>query len=305
MSSPIDLSRLPAPAVVEELDYETILAERKSRLLELTPEDERADVAATLELESEPITKLLEENAYRELHWRQRVNEAAKAVMIAHAQNEDLDNLVANFNVQRLTVEPGDAEAVPPVPPTLEPDDDLRMRGPEAFEGLSVAGPTGAYEFYARSADGRVADARAISPAPCEALITVLSRLGNGEAPQDLLDNVYDALTPEDIRPLGDRVTVQSAAITEYTIQAVLHLYEGHGPEQELILESALARAEKYRNEQRKLGRSIYTDAIEAALHVEGVEHVDLISPADHILFDLTQAGHCTGINVTLGASNG
>ncbi|MCI0508610.1 phage-related baseplate assembly protein [Chromohalobacter marismortui] len=305
MSSPIDLSRLPAPAVVEELDFETIFAERKSRLLELTPEDERADVAATLELESEPLTKLLEENAYRELHWRQRVNEAAKAVMIAHAQNGDLDNLVANFNVQRLTVEPGNTEAVPPVPPTLEPDDDLRMRGPEAFEGLSVAGPTGAYEFYARSADGRVADARAISPAPCEALITVLSRLGNGEAPQDLLDNVYDALTPEDIRPLGDRVTVQSAAITEYTIQAVLHLYEGHGPEQELILESALARAEKYRNEQRKLGRSIYTDAIEAALHVEGVEHVDLISPTAHILFDLTQAGHCTGINVTLGASNG
>ncbi|EPC02415.1 baseplate assembly protein [Litchfieldella anticariensis FP35 = DSM 16096] len=305
MSSPIDLSRLPAPTVVETLDYETILAERKAALVALFPADQQDATAALLELESEPLTKLCEENAYRELHWRQRVNEAAKAVMVAHSKSEDLDNLVANFNVQRLTVDPGDPNAVPPVPPTLEPDEDLRLRGPEAFEGLSVAGPTGAYEFYARSADGRVADARAISPAPCDALITVLSRLGNGEAPQDLLDIVYDALTPEDIRPVGDRVTVQSAAITDYAIQAVLHLYEGHGPEQELILESALARAEKYRNEQRKLGRSIYTDAIEAALHVEGVEHVDLISPADHILFDLTQAGNCTGIDVTLGASNG
>ncbi|HSH26413.1 MAG TPA: baseplate J/gp47 family protein, partial [Wenzhouxiangella sp.] len=133
----------------------------------------------------------------------------------------------------------------------------------------------------------------------------VLSRLGNGEAPQDLLDAVYAALTPEDIRPVGDRVTVQSAAITEYAIQAVLHLHDGRGPEQELILESAQAGADKYRIEQRKLGRSIYTDAIEAALHVEGVKHVELIAPADHILFDLTQAGHCTGIDVTLGASNG
>ncbi|SDK78439.1 Phage-related baseplate assembly protein [Modicisalibacter muralis] len=305
MSSPIDLSRLPAPAIVESLDFETILAERKAALIALYPADEQASITATLELESEPLTKLCQENAYRELHWRQRVNEAAKAVMIAHSGKGDLDNLVANFNVQRLTVDPGDPGAVPPVPPTLEPDDDLRLRGPEAFEGLSVAGPTGAYEFYARSADGRVADVSALSPEPCDALVTVLSRLGNGTASQDLLDIVYDALTPEDIRPVCDRVTVQSAAITEYAIQAVLHLHEGFGPEQELILESALARAEQYRIEQRKLGRSIYTDAIEAKLHVEGVKHVELISPAGHILFDRTQAGHCTGIDVTLGSSNG
>ena len=84
MAGPIDLSQLPSPAVVEELEFETILAERKSRLLELTPEADRADVEATLELESEPITKLLEENAYREITWRQRVNEAARAVMLAY-----------------------------------------------------------------------------------------------------------------------------------------------------------------------------------------------------------------------------
>lgn len=305
MASIIDLSQLPAPDVIETLDYEAILAERKAALVALYPADQQAAITAVLELESEPLTKLCEENAYRELHWRQRVNEAAKAVMIAHAGKGDLDNLVANFNVERLTVDPGDPSAVPPVPPTQEPDDDLRIRGPEAFEGLSVAGPARAYEFYARSADGRVADARAISPEPCDALITVLSRLGNGEAPQDLLDTVYDALTPEDIRPVGDCVTVQSAAITDYAIQAVLHLRAGQGPEQELILETAIARAEKYRADQRKLGRSIYTDAIAGALLVEGVEHVDLISPVDHILFDLTQAGHCTGIDVTLGASDG
>ncbi|SDG60815.1 Phage-related baseplate assembly protein [Onishia taeanensis] len=303
--SVIDLSQLPPPQVVESLDFETILAERKQALLDQYPADKQSEIEATLALESEPLTKLLEENAYREMLWRQRVNEAAQAVMIAHANDEDLDNLVANFNVKRLTVEPGDENAVPPVPPTLEQDSDLRMRGPEAFEGLSVAGPTGAYEFYARSADGRVADVSALSPEPCDALITVLSRLGNGEASQDLLDIVYDALTPEDIRPVCDRVTVQSAAITDYAIQAVLHLDKGYGPERELILESALARAEKYRTEKRKLGRSIYTDAIKSALHVEGVEHVDLISPVEHILFDRTQAGHCTGIDVTLGAGNG
>lgn len=35
----IDLSQLPAPAVVEEPDYETIYNERKAVLLSLYPED--------------------------------------------------------------------------------------------------------------------------------------------------------------------------------------------------------------------------------------------------------------------------
>ncbi|KAB8305384.1 baseplate assembly protein, partial [Rouxiella chamberiensis] len=63
----IDLSQLPAPDVVEVLDYETLLAERKATLVSLYPEDQQAAIARTLTLESEPIVKLLEENAYREV----------------------------------------------------------------------------------------------------------------------------------------------------------------------------------------------------------------------------------------------
>lgn len=77
----IDLNQLPAPDVVEELDFETILAERKATLISLYPEDQQEAVARTLTLESEPLVKLLEENAYRELIWRQRVNEAAELVI--------------------------------------------------------------------------------------------------------------------------------------------------------------------------------------------------------------------------------
>ncbi|TWR32429.1 baseplate assembly protein, partial [Cronobacter sakazakii] len=44
----IDLSQLPAPDVVEELDFETILAERKATLISLYPEEEQDAVARTL-----------------------------------------------------------------------------------------------------------------------------------------------------------------------------------------------------------------------------------------------------------------
>ncbi|EEZ5202831.1 hypothetical protein DB676_000217 [Escherichia coli] len=172
----IDLSQLPAPQIVDVPDFETLLAERKAEFVALHPKDEQEAVMRTLELESEPITKLLQENAYRELLLRQRINEAAQAVMVAYAIGSDLDQLAANYNVKRLTVTPADNDAVPPVAAVMESDEALRLRVPVAFEGLSVAGPTAAYEFHARSADGRVADASATSPAPAEVVLTVLSR---------------------------------------------------------------------------------------------------------------------------------
>ncbi|RYA83742.1 baseplate assembly protein, partial [Enterobacter cloacae complex sp. 743-2DZ2F-22B] len=87
----VDLNQLAAPDVVEVLDYESILSERKATLVSLYPEEQQEAVARTLMLESEPIVKLLQENAYREVIWRQRVNEAARAVMLAYAEDADLD----------------------------------------------------------------------------------------------------------------------------------------------------------------------------------------------------------------------
>lgn len=100
----IDLSQLPAPQIVDVPDFETLLAERKAEFVALHPKDEQEAVIRTLELESEPVTKLLQENAYRELLLRQRINEAAQAVMVAYAMGSDLDQLAANYNVKRLTV---------------------------------------------------------------------------------------------------------------------------------------------------------------------------------------------------------
>lgn len=296
----IDLSRLPPPDVVEPLDFEAILAERKARLLELTPSADRPALEATLALESEPITKLLEETAYRELGLRQRINEAARAVMLAWTRGADLDQLAANFNVERFLLDPGNPAAVPPVPPTFETDDDLRARVQIAFEGLSVAGPRMAYVFHALSADPRVSDVSAVSPAPAEALISVLSREGDGTAPQDLLDQVAAALNDENVRPVADRVTVQSAVIVPYAIDATLHLYPG--PEAEPIIAEAEARLEAYIAAQRRIGRDIRRSAIYAVLHVEGVQRVELADPTEDVVISSSEAAWCAGFNLTLGA---
>jgi len=298
----IDLSQLPAPNVVETLDYETLLAERKATLISLYPADEQASVARVLALESDPLVKLLQENAYREVILRQRINEAAKAVMVAWANGSDLDQLGANNGVTRLVLTPADTSATPPVEAVMERDEDFRARIAAAFEGLSVAGPSGAYEFHARSADGRVADASAISPSPASVTITVLSREGNGAAGSDLLAIVNAALNDEDVRPVADRVTVQSAQIVDYRVDATLYLYPG--PEAEPIRAAAEAKLKAFVNTQARLGRDIRKSALYAALHVEGVQRVELAQPLADVVLDKTQAAFCTGYQITVGGSD-
>lgn len=300
--STIDLSQLPAPLAVEALDYETLLAERKAELIALYPANEQEAITRTLSLESEPLVKLLEENAYRELVLRQRVNEAAQAVMVAYANGSDLDQLGANNNVQRLVITPANPDAIPPVAAVMESDTDFRLRIPQAFEALSVAGPTSAYEAHAHSADGRVADASALSPSPACVTVTVLARAGNGEASPELLDIVSAALNDEDVRPVADRVTVQSATIVDYQIDAVLYIYPG--PEAEPVRVAAEARMSAYIGTQRRLGRDIRTSAIYAALHVEGVQRVELNAPLADVVLDSTKAAYCTSAVLTVGGTD-
>lgn len=298
----VDLSQLPVPDVVEVLDYETILAERKATLISLYPEDQQEAITRTLALESEPIVKLLQENAYREVIWRQRVNEAALAVTLAYSAGNDLDVVVGNNNTERLTITPEDTTTIPPTPAVMESDTDLRLRAQQAFEGLSVAGPVGAYEYHGRSADGRVADVSVESPSPACVTITVLSREDDGTASPELLAIVDKALNAEDVRPVADRVTVQSAEIVPYQIDATLYVYPG--PESEPIRQASEQKLQSYISAQHRLGRDIRRSAIYAALHVEGVQRVELASPQADIVLTKSQASNCTEYQITIGGSD-
>ncbi|ATD60144.1 baseplate assembly protein [Janthinobacterium svalbardensis] len=298
MSTPIDLTQLPAPSVVEVLEFEAILASRKEHLVSLLPEAQRAAVTALLELESEPATKLLEENAYQETILRNRVNEAGKAVMLAFALDGDLDQLGANVNVARLVITPANPNALPPVAAVMEDNDAYRLRIQEAPDGLSVAGPKASYEFHARSSDGRVKDASATSPAPAHVTVTVLANNDTGIADAALLATVARALNAEEVRPLGDRLTVQAAQVIDYQIEATLFI--GVGPEVPILLDAARANAVHVSQPRRPLGHSIYRSACSAAVHVEGVRKVILTSPAADIELNATQAARCTAIKLNV-----
>lgn len=296
----IDLSQLPAPQIVEQIDFEVILAERKAYMISLWPIEEQAQIAARLEMESEPLTKLLQENAYRETIWRQRVNEASMANLLALAKGPDLDQLAGNFNVQRLVVQEAKPLAMPPVARIMESDDSLRERAQMSWEGLSTAGPRNSYIFHARGADGRVADATAESPTPAVAVVTVQSLLGDGTAPPDLITAVKTYLSDDDRRPVGDRLTVQGAQILRYQVKAKLYLLTS-GPESEPIIAAAEQRLLAYVSQRRRLAMEVSESALHAALFVEGVRKVVLENWVD-IVATKAQAPYCTGVTVTRGA---
>jgi phage-related baseplate assembly protein len=104
------------------------------------------------------------------------------------------------------------------------------------------------------------------------------------------------------VRPVGDRLIVQSASLIDYQIEAVLYLYPG--PEMELSLNEARASLERYVNTQRRLGRDIRRSAIHAALHVSRVQRVELIHPAADVVVQDHEAANCTGFTVAIGGTD-
>lgn len=273
-SNLIDLSNLPAPAVLEVKTYETILAEMKADLLLKLPDYD-------VENKSDPAIKVLEIAAYRETLIRQRVNDAAKAVMLAYAAGTDLDNIAANIRLTRFSG---------------ETDTEFRARIQLAPDGYSVAGPSAAYVFHAINAHADIADATAISPAPGEVLVSVLSKLGNGAASPEILTAVTDALSDKTVRPLTDNVTVQSATIVDYEVVADIYTYSG--PDTSVVIAEATAKANAYKASVRKIGRNPTLSGIYAALHVDGVQRVVLTSPPADVSISDTECSNCTAITI-------
>ena len=67
---------------------------------------------------------------------------------------------------------------------------------------------------------------------------------------------------------------------------------------------AAEARLGAYISAQRRLGRDIRKSAIYAALHVEGVQRVELAAPVADIVLDSTQASYCTDYQIVIGGSD-
>lgn len=292
-SSTVDLSRLPVPAIVDRLDFETIRSAMIADLQARLPDFDAI-------VESDPAMKQIDVFAYRELLLRQTFDDRARQLFVAYATDSNVDQLGALFGVARLEVSP--AAPLTGAPAVMESDAAFRQRIVLAPESYSVAGPASAYVFHALSADATIADASCSSPMPGEVVVTILSALGSGLASTEQIEAVTRVVTDREIRPLTDLVTVRSAELIPYVIEAELTLFGG--PDPTVVLAAAQARVADYVAVSRSLGRDITRSALFAALHAEGVQRAELIAPAADIVVDQTHVAHCAGIDISV-AGNG
>lgn len=271
----INLSALPAPQAVEELDFETIFAEQKAWVISQWPH-----LAPALELESEPMTVLLQSWSYRELVWRARLNDALKASMLAWAQGDDLLNLAAFFGLEK-------AEG--------ETDDQLRARCTLSLRAMSTAGPEDSYRYHAIATDpAAIKDADAHNGGAGVVTVAVLARAGNGTPSAELLTKVRARLNHKTIRPLTDTVSVIPARLVPVVIDYQIVL--PGLPDDEHSLNVARQRLADYCASTNIIGGTITIADIYASLKNAGISNVILRSPTTDITTDRESAPYVSSI---------
>lgn len=200
-----ELSGLPYPGVVEVLDVERIITLMRDDLVERFPA-----IGGVIDLESEPARKLIEVFAYRELLLRARVNDAARANLLAFATSSDLDHLAAFYDVTRMA---------------QENDERLRSRVVLAIRGRSTGGTAPRYRLIALSADVRVLDA-VIWREGTRPLVrcAIFSTENNGVPDEALLASVRAQLNAPEVRMVNDMISVTAAVQKVQDVVATLKL---------------------------------------------------------------------------------
>lgn len=288
-----DLFNLPAPDIVERLDFEQILSSCKDDLQAVLDREYPALGVKVHELpETDSINKVLEIVAYRELYIRQRINEATRDCLLASATGDGLRNL-ASWLI-------GWQDETP---------EDMRRRVLVEFDAYQTAGTAAAYIHFAKAvAPHRIKDVHVASPRqgaevnisllPCPDHAGLADRPERAEESRQLVAEVQARLDEDTIRPIGHRVIVKMATIHRYAVKARIGVRDMPG-----VGEVATAGQEavtRYVKEQYRPGRPVLKSALLAAVFRPGVRYAILDEPKTDPPVATDEAAFCDDVQVTI-----
>ncbi|MGO4540384.1 baseplate assembly protein [Paenibacillus sp. 2TAB19] len=186
--------------------------------------------------------------------------------------NQIVDPIAYVASVTNLSGSSGGAD--------IEDDDAYRERIRSAPESFSVAGPSGAYKYWAQSASSSIVDVAVHSPAPCEVVVVPL--LEGGEIPtQGLLELVDTAVNDRTRRPLSDLVTVEAPSAVQFDITLTYWITQERIGETAIIQAQVAAAIDGYVLWQKsKLGRNINPSELTMRIMQAGAHRVNITSPA-------------------------
>lgn len=280
-------------------------------------------------LETDPLRIAYSQGgAGQEVLIDQRINETIRQLSLATASGAALDHIAATYyGISRQSTTSNDGNMI------AETDARFRARIALAPEAFSTAGPEGAYTFHVLELDGvqDIADAATYSEedgatysvgvihadaysrgkrsapftgrahgdpvlAP-EILVVILPTIEYGPMDQSLADRAWDAVTSDEVRPIGDNVRIEAAEIIDYAVEMTITYAPGSDPAP--LVEAVEKRLADYTAKRRKVGLVAERLGLGGCGYVSNVETVALTSPAVDVAGGSKQAPNCIGITVT------
>lgn len=160
-----------------------------------------------------------------------------------------------------------------------EEDDDYRERIHIAPEGFSVAGPEGAYEYFARQFSSLIEDLKITSPNPGEVDIRVL--LQDGELPDSVfIEDLTEYLSDKSRRPLTDFVSVGAPTTVNYDVDLTYYIRASDASAENQVKTRIEQAIDDYIIWQRsKIGRDVNPSELIGCVIQAGAKRVELTAP--------------------------
>lgn len=185
-----------------------------------------------------------------------------------------------------------------------EDDDGLRERISLASATFSVAGPTDAYLYFAKTADPAIVDVGIPDPTPTPGTVYIYPLLDGGVVPGvAVLDAVAEVLSDKKVRPLNDIVVVSAPTEIDYTLVVKLKLKRNAPAGTDALVKASL---EGFVNQWGKRGYpgnlqvDVMVDQIKAKCMLNGVYSVTIPSLAADIPVAYNEFAKCTSISVSV-----
>ena len=193
--------------------------------------------------------------------------------------NKIVDPFPWHMGVENITLSSGGGD--------VENNENLRERIQLAPEYFSVAGPDGAYIYWARTAHPGIIDVAVVGPPQIEpGRVEIYPLMQKGEIPtQDILDLVHKTCNADDIRPLTDHVSVLPPVATQYDLDVKFWINRSRATQEALIQKAVVQAIEDWKTWQKsKLGRDLNPSELNRRMINAGAKRTEIISPEFKVL---------------------
>ena len=165
-------------------------------------------------------------------------------------------------------------------------DDEYYELMRQSIDGFSCAGPSGAYEYFAKQVSTEISDVIAVSPNPCVVEIFVVMNDGQ-PALEEIKNAVKTACSAEWVRPMCDKVSVKDPNVVNFDVDFTYYIKKDASLSATEIADKVKNAVDKYVHWQcSKMGRDIVPDRLREYLSGLGIKRIELTAPEYSVLED-------------------